>query len=340
MIRKVTTLASGLLAALMVCSSPMTVMAAPAKKSTSSQSSKKKSSTAKKRSTAKKKSSRRSSATANSAPKPIIPTAFAHGPQTTAAAALVFDLSSGRILFEKNADARRVPASTQKLLTALVIAEEGNLDKKVVIQHSDTLAEPVKLYLKKGDVYTRRDLLNILMVRSFNDVARALARDNAGSVEAFAAKMNQRAARLGMRNSHFTNPHGLTEPDQFSTARDMARVARAAYANPIIREAIGRKEISFRYSDGRIRTFTNTNRVLRGWQYCTGMKTGYTNAAGHCLISSAEHQGRKVIVVMLGSDKSHVWQESCSLLAWGLSRASNTAGVDSDNDTGRSAYRQ
>ena len=239
-------------------------------------------------------------------------------PRTRAASVLVTDAKNARILYEKNADERRPPASTQKLLTALLVAEAGNLDRRVVVQETDTQAEPVKLYIKAGEVYTRRALLEVLLVHSTNDVARCLARDNAGSVEAFAEKMNRKALELGMTHSHFVNPNGLPAPYQYSTARDMAKLARAAYESATIRSIVSMKNVSFTYADGRVRDFKNTNRVLRGYPFCNGMKTGYTEAAGHCLISSGSNNGREVIVVVLG-DNQQVWRDSYSLLAWGLS---------------------
>jgi len=241
-------------------------------------------------------------------------------PQTAAASVMLVDALTGRVLYEKNADERRAPASTQKLLTALIVAEEGNLDKKVTFQPVDLQTEPVMLYAKPGDTYTRRQLLEALLVKSFNDVARALARDNAGSVEAFAVKMNRKAAELGMTSSHFVNPNGLTEPNQYSTARDMAKLALVAYHNPTLRQIFSIKELPFRYANGRVTTFKNTNRVLRGWAPCNGMKTGYTMAAGHCLVSSASLNGRDVIAVVLGDNRQHIWHDSASLLAWGLMR--------------------
>lgn len=239
-------------------------------------------------------------------------------PATRAASVFVTDANTARILYEKNADEQRPPASTQKLMTAMLIVEAGNLDKQVTVQVSDTWAEPVMLHIKPGEVYTRRDLLRVLLVHSPNDVARCLARDNAGSIEAFAARMNAKAAELGMTHSHFVNPNGLPIPGQYSTARDMARLARAAYQSPVIRSIVSEKSVFFRYASGRVTEFKNTNRVLRGYPYCNGMKTGYTEAAGHCLISSGSNNGRDVIVVVMG-DNQHVWQDSCSLLAWGLS---------------------
>jgi len=123
-------------------------------------------------------------------------------PKTSAVSVIVINAASGQVLYEKNADAIRAPASTTKLLTGLIVAETGNLDRPVVVAQTDTLAEPVKLNIKPGDTYTRIDLLRALLVKSPNDVARCLARDNAGSIEAFAEKMNQRAALAGARSSH------------------------------------------------------------------------------------------------------------------------------------------
>ena len=151
-------------------------------------------------------------ATAVEKPAPIEPfTAAEDGspPVVTAASAIVLDADSGQVLHQLNADQARQVASTQKLLTALIIAESGNLDARVRVEPVDTLAEPSKLYLKPGEVYERGQLLQILLVKSMNDVARCLARDNAGSIEAFAAKMNAKARALGMTSSHFVNPNGL-----------------------------------------------------------------------------------------------------------------------------------
>jgi D-alanyl-D-alanine carboxypeptidase (penicillin-binding protein 5/6) len=240
-------------------------------------------------------------------------------PKVRAASVLVIDAQSGRVLHEKNADQRRPAASTQKLLTALIVTETGDLDRQIVIEASDTWAEPTKLYFKPGDRYTRRQLLEVLLVHSMNDAARALARDNAGSVEAFADRMNQRAAALGMFESRFVNPNGLPAPGQFSTARDLAKVAQAAYANRTIRSIVAMKNLTFRYSDGRVREFRNTNRVLRNAPFCNGMKTGYTDAAGKCLIASGTSNGRDVIAVLLGDTIESIWRDAYLLLAWGLS---------------------
>lgn len=238
-------------------------------------------------------------------------------PVISAGSAIVVDAATGKVLHAVNADQHRPVASTQKLLTALLVAETGDLDQKVYVEASDTWAEPTKLYIKPGDVYSRYDFLNVLLVKSMNDVARALARDNAGSVEAFAEKMNARARQMGMADSNFANPNGLPAPGQYSTARDMARLALFAYRNRTLRGIMSQKSITWRYNDGRVTTFSNTNAVLKNFGPCNGMKTGTTNAAGRCLVSSASAGGRDIIVVVLG-DNSRVWTNSHRLLAWAL----------------------
>lgn len=235
-----------------------------------------------------------------------------------AKSAILLDANTGQVLYKKNDTSQRAVASTQKLLTALLVAEAGDLDRKITVTLSDTQCEPFKLYIKPGQTYTRRELLHALLIRSSNDVARALARDNAGSLEAFARKMNQRMRELGGTSSNFINPNGLPAAGQYSTARDMARVARMAYRNPALRQIMRTPNYNFRFSTGKVVPLRNTNRLLRTYSFCNGMKTGYTNAAGHCLISSGSHNGRDVIAVVLGSTKGVVADESAKLLAHGL----------------------
>ena len=239
-------------------------------------------------------------------------------PKTSAASVIVVDANNGKILYEKNPDQIRPAASTQKLLTALIVAESGFLDRQVTVQSVDTMCDPVKLNIKTGDTYQRIDLLRALLVKSPNDVARCLGRDNAGSIEAFAEIMNRRAQELGAVHSHFVNPNGLPVPGQYSTARDLSIIARAAYANPTIRSIVCLPQLVFRYANGRTRELENTNKLLRRLPYCNGMKTGYTDAAGKCLIASGTRPGKDVIVVVLGDSSSRVWRDASALLSWGL----------------------
>lgn len=246
-------------------------------------------------------------------------------PEIFAKSAILVDARSGRVLFEKNADERRAVASTQKLLTGLLIAGGGALNKQMVIEASDTKVEPTVIGLKAGESYTRIELLRALLVKSGNDTAAALARDNAGSVAAFAGKMNRKAWELGAYNSKFVNPNGLPAKGQYSTARDMAKVSLACWRSAVIRSIITIRYLPFRHADGKIVKLKNTNRVLHNFPYCNGMKTGYTNAAGHCLISSGTNNGYSVIAVVLGSNKANVWNDSHSLLVYGLNTLMATA---------------
>ena len=231
---------------------------------------------------------------------------------------VVVDAKTGDLLYEKNSDRQGQVASTQKLLTSLIIVESGNLDKLVTIDEADTKCPPVRFGLKAGEQYSRRQLLTALLVRSFNDIAQALARDNAGSLEAFAQKMNDRAATLGMANSHFVNPNGLPVDNQYATARDMAQVALAVDKLPDLREIMNTRSVAFRRADGRFENLENTNHVLRDCAYCDGMKTGYTDAAGHCLISSGEKDGRRRIVLIFNDDRDAIWRDSQLMLDWSL----------------------
>jgi len=247
------------------------------------------------------------------------PGAFAASPPAIfGKSAILFDANTGEVLYKKNDTLHTPIASTQKLLTALLIAKSGDLDGRLTIAKSDTLQDPTKLYLKEGDSYVRKKLLTALLVKSANDVAYALGRDNGGTIEAFAEKMNREAARLGAKDSHFVNPNGLPVENQYSSARDLACIARAAYRNPVIRDIVSMKTYEFEYASGKKATLTNTNRVLRNYSFCNGMKTGYTDAAGHCLVASGSYGGRDMIAVVLKSDKAHVWDDAAALLEFGL----------------------
>ncbi|MEO7101365.1 MAG: D-alanyl-D-alanine carboxypeptidase family protein [Luteolibacter sp.] len=246
-------------------------------------------------------------------------------PPIAGESAIVIDVVSGRVLYAKNADTPRAVASTQKIITALCVLDAGNIDKPVIIDASDENCEPTKLGVKPGETYPRRELLKVLMVKSANDIARCLARDVGGSQESFAALMNQKAASLGMRNSNFINPNGLPMAGQYSTARDMAIAARAAYRSPLIRSYTATKSFTFRYNDGHTREIENTNHLLKSVPYCDGLKTGTTNAAGRCLVASGSLNGRSVIVVVLKSNTPNIWKDSTKLLAWALERPASGA---------------
>jgi D-alanyl-D-alanine carboxypeptidase (penicillin-binding protein 5/6) len=242
-------------------------------------------------------------------------------PSISADRVIIVDPASQDVLFEKNPDKRGAIASTTKLLTALLVVEAGDLDKIITVEKSDTQCAPVRLGIKEGEQYTRRQLLTAVLVKSSNDIAQALARDNAGSVEAFVAKMNAKCAELGLKNSHYVNPHGLpstTGDDPFSTARELSVVARVCDKLPEIREIVKLQSYQFKFPNGKVTDLANTNRVLKSASYCDGMKTGYTNAAGYCLVASGERNGKRRIVVILNDTERGVWRDAQALLDWAL----------------------
>ena len=239
----------------------------------------------------------------------------ANAPGIYAQSAIMLDARTGETLFQKNADMRRVPASTQKLLTALLITRRGNLDAPVTIMPEDTRVPPSKLGLRSGDRYTRRELLKAFMVKSSNDACAALARDHSGSEAAFVDTMNRTAWSLGARSSYFVNSHGLPAP-QFSTARDIARIAFLAYRDPTLRRMMQTQVYYFRHNSGRVTRLEATNKLLERSAAYNGMKTGYTDAAGRCFVSSGRLNGREVILVQLGSRTKYIFDDAERVMLW------------------------
>lgn len=233
-------------------------------------------------------------------------------PSIRAQSAILMDAESGRVLYELDADTRSRIASTTKIMTGLLACETLALDAEYAVPAEAVGIEGSSMYLRAGERVTGRELLYGLMLRSGNDAAVALAILCDGSVERFAARMNARAAKLGMENTHFQNPNGLDEDGHFSTARDLARLARAAMKNPDFREAAGTKNASF----GQC-ALTNHNKLLWSYPGANGVKTGYTRAAGRILVSSAERGGRLLIAVTICDPDD--WNDHAKLLDYGFS---------------------
>ncbi|MCD8372363.1 MAG: D-alanyl-D-alanine carboxypeptidase, partial [Clostridia bacterium] len=222
-------------------------------------------------------------------------------------AEIAMELCTGAVLEEKNADVKLPMASTTKIMTALIIAEECDLDKVVTVPDCAAGVEGSSIYLKKGEEIDIRDLLYGLMLRSGNDSAAALAVIHSGSVEKFVTRMNKRAKEIGVKNTNFTNPSGLPDENHYTTARDLAKIACAAMKNEIFREIAGTKNYR-----GKYRSFANKNKMLYNYEGANGIKTGYTVKAGRCLVSSAERGGMDVVCVVLNC--SEMYERSMQIL--------------------------
>lgn len=230
-------------------------------------------------------------------------------PGVSAEAMILVHAKSGRVLLEKNADDRHLIASTTKLMTALAAVKEGDLDEVIEIRPEWTRVEGSSMYLKTGETYLLRELLTGLLLASGNDAALAIAESLDGSVNAFAGRMNAIASGFGMDHTHFSNPHGLDAEDHFSTARDLAILMGHVMEEPVLREilAMGSCRIHGR-------EYRNHNKLLASCPGTLGGKTGYTMAAGRCLVSCCERAGMELICVTL-SDKDD-WADHSSLYDW------------------------
>ncbi|MGI5935245.1 MAG: D-alanyl-D-alanine carboxypeptidase family protein [Oscillospiraceae bacterium] len=233
-------------------------------------------------------------------------------PDNSASSVILFHPDSETVLFEQNADARSLIASTTKIMTSLLILEHCNLDEKVTVEPEHTLVEGSSMYLKPEGDYTVKDLLYGLMLASGNDAALALACHVAGSVEGFARLMNQKAEELGLQNSSFENPHGLDGDNHYSSARDLAIITAAAMEN----ETFCRIVSTPSYTVGDI-TYYNNNKLLRDYEGCIGVKTGYTMKAGRSLVSAAERNGMRLICVTLNDPDD--WRDHMVLYDWAFS---------------------
>jgi D-alanyl-D-alanine carboxypeptidase len=225
------------------------------------------------------------------------------------------DGTTGRILYEKDAHSRSLIASTTKIMTALVVCEQCNVLDRMRIPKEAVGIEGSSLYLREGEVLTVQELLYGLMLQSGNDAAVALAIYCGGTMEGFVQLMNDKAASLGLTNTHFENPHGLDSPGHFSSARDLAVLASYAMENPIFAKTVSTKTVRI----GE-RSLRNHNKLLWRVDGAEGVKTGYTIAAGRILVSSAQRQGRRLIAVTINDGND--WNDHEQLLAEGFTNYS------------------
>ncbi|WP_337286595.1 D-alanyl-D-alanine carboxypeptidase family protein [Candidatus Methylomirabilis sp.] len=242
--------------------------------------------------------------------------------QLNAASAVLMDTDTGAILFARHPMEQRAPASTTKIMTALLILEEGRLDDKVVITERAAAVTGTGLGLRRGQQVVLRDLLWAILLKSANDAALAAAEHVGGSEERFVARMNAKADALGMQGTHFANPHGLDDPEHYSTAYDLAILTRQALRNPTFAHMVQTREARFAIRTGRNgsvvkrKILRTHNQLLGQFVGADGVKTGYTERAGRCLVASATRGDHQLIAVLLNDSRR--WTEAAALLEYGF----------------------
>lgn len=222
-------------------------------------------------------------------------------PKLNSRAAVIYDRKSKKIIWGKKENEKRPMASTTKIMTAIVVLENANLSDTVTVSKKSAGTGGSRLGLKVGDKITVNNLLYGLLMVSGNDAAVALAEYVGGSVEGFADKMNQKAKELGLENTHFVTPHGLDMADHYTTALELAEMADYAMNNEKFAEIVNTKNITISIN-GRSKSLKNTNELLGNLEGVNGVKTGFTNGANRCLVTSVSRNGMNVIAVVLGAD--------------------------------------
>lgn len=251
-------------------------------------------------------------------PELIYHRAFREGPAVSARAAILVEASTGIVLYAKNEHERREQASITKAMTAIVAIERGDLADIVRVSPDAAKVPGSTLNLVPGQDYKLEELLRATMLRSGNDGATAVAEHVGGSVEDFVTLMNARAASMGLKNTHFANPHGLSAPGHYSTAYDIALMCMWGLRLPKFADIVGCPELwTSSVESGRAKVVYNTNRLLWGFSGADGIKTGTTSKAGHCLAASATRDGLQFIAVVLRSNAR--FKDAANLLEYGFS---------------------
>lgn len=254
------------------------------------------------------------------------------GPAVWAESAVVMDLDSGAILYGKNMDVTKYPASITKILTTLVAIENSRLDERVTFSENAIFGierDSSHIGIRVGEILSMEECLYGMMLESANEVCLAVAEHISGSVDAFVELMNQKAAELGCTNTHFTNPNGLPDENHYTTSHDMALIARAAYANPTFRKVCQTNIYCIPTTNvcGEQRWLSNHHKMLPEKDYfyegCTGGKTGFTQAALNTLVTYAERDGRKLVCVSLRTNGPQVYVDTAALLDYGFQNFQN-----------------
>lgn len=242
-------------------------------------------------------------------------------PSVSAASAVLYEPSSGTVLYEKNAHEQRAMASTTKLMTALVGWEALGADTPVTVSKQAVNVEGSSLGLAAGDTLASRHLITGMLLASGNDAANAVALAVSPDLEAFAQRMNEKAAQLGMTESHFVTPSGLDAEEHYATAYDMALLGAAVTAQPELKAICTQKTAQIPITaPSRTLYVKNHNRLLSLYSYAVGLKTGFTKKAGRCLVSAAEKDGVTLIAVTLGAPDD--WDDHIALYEYGFSQVS------------------
>ncbi|WP_026485961.1 D-alanyl-D-alanine carboxypeptidase family protein [Caldanaerobius polysaccharolyticus] len=250
-------------------------------------------------------------------------------PNIKAKSGIIMDYETGQVLYDKNGDVRVYPASTTKVLTAIIALESGKLDDVVTAGKDAVGVEGSSIYLSEGEQLTLKQLVHAMLIGSANDAAVAVAQYIGGSVEGFADMMNKKAQEIGAKNSHFVTPNGLHDPNHYTTAYDMALIARYAMKNPLFREIVDTAVYTIpptnKFKEKRV--LLNTNMLIRPtayyYKWADGIKTGYTSQANRCLLTTGLLNGRRVIVSIYGDDPAAVWKDAIGMLNYGLNNFVN-----------------
>lgn len=234
----------------------------------------------------------------------------------SAKSAVLINAENGEIYFSKNAEEKLPMASTTKIMTALVAIENSEISDTVCIDRRAVGVEGSSIYLTDGELLTMEDLLYSVLLASANDAAAAIAIEIGGSIEGFADMMNEKARSLGLENTHFDNPHGLDSEGHYTTALDLAKIAAAALENETFAKIASTYKHSFDGENGT-RTVINHNKLLRLYEGCIGVKTGFTKRSGRCLVSAAERDGMLLIAVTINAPDD--WNDHRAMLDSGFS---------------------
>lgn len=249
-------------------------------------------------------------------------------PEVTAPSAILIDAETGKVLYEKNADEKRYPASTTKIMTGLLAVEYGKMDETVTVDTNPPLVEigSSQIYLVPGEQLTMEQLLYALMLESANDAAVAIAEHISGTVEEFARLMNSRAKELGASSTNFVNPNGLHDDNHYTTARDLSLLAKHAMTLQKFRDVV--KEVKYtipKTNKQEERNYiTNSNKLIWKiydqfrYEYATGIKTGYTTKAKQCLVGSAKKEDLELISVVMGAEGQNVYKDTVALFEYGF----------------------